>query len=277
MMLVRFVTLAFLAALAACACPDPIRGTPFALGVVTEIESSVLGETRTLNVRLPASYGGSRVDRYPVIVLLDGGANEDFPHAAGLVQFLTMMQLMPESIVIGVGNVDRQRDFLYPSTVAAEQEWFPNHGRSDRFRRFLTDELLPFVEERYRCADHRLLIGQSAAGVFATEQLLLEPETFDAYFIVSPALYWNEESLVATAPERLREMSASPWVYLALGDEGDVMQHGFDRLIEALGAHGPAGPDWRDVRFPEETHGTILHRALYRGFELLYGEDWPGL
>ena len=276
MPLARLAALPLLA-LASCACPDPVAGTPFEFGVVHTIESKALGETRTLNVRLPASYGTSRLDRYPVIVLLDGGAQEDFPHAAGLVQFLSMMRLMPESIVVGVGNVDRQRDFVHPSEVAAEREWFPNHGRTGPFRRFLTDELLPFVEETYRCADHRLLIGQSAAGLYAVEQLLTEPDTFDAYFIVSPALYWNRESLARSAPERLRDRDVDGWVYLALGDEGPEMESGFARLATALEEHAPPGLDWRQVRFPEETHATILHRALYRGFELLYGEEWPGL
>lgn len=278
MRLISHLTLLLLlAATLSCACPDPVAGSPFVFGVTRTIDSEILGESRTLNIYLPKSYGSSRSDRYPVIVLLDGGADEDFHHVTGLVQFLTAYELMPESIVVGVGNVDRQRDFVHLSEVEEERGWYPNHGQSVRFRRFLNDELLPWVDASYRAGDHRLLIGQSAAGLFAVEHFLQQPDSFDAYFIVSPSLYWNRESLARSAPEALASHSGTRWLYLAIGSEGKVMQSGYDRLVRALEEHAPPGLDWQDERFPDETHATILHRALYRGFEQLYGDEWPGL
>ncbi|RYD70695.1 MAG: alpha/beta hydrolase, partial [Sphingobacteriales bacterium] len=67
----------------------------FQIGKIEEIHSAILNETRTLNIYLPAGYSVDTLKACPVIYLLDGSANEDFIHIAGLVQFLTMIEKMP--------------------------------------------------------------------------------------------------------------------------------------------------------------------------------------
>lgn len=61
---------------------------------------------------------------YPVIYLLDGTADEDFIHEAGLVEFYTFpwVDLLPKSIVVGIANVDRRRDFIFPTTIEKEKK-----------------------------------------------------------------------------------------------------------------------------------------------------------
>ena len=44
---------------------------PFVLGLIDEIQSSVLGERRILNIYLPEGYNSNSA-KYPVIYLLDG-------------------------------------------------------------------------------------------------------------------------------------------------------------------------------------------------------------
>ena len=63
------------------------KATPFVLGEVRKIESTALGETRTLNIYLPQDYEKDQTVNYPVIYLLDGSAHEDYVHIVGLVSF----------------------------------------------------------------------------------------------------------------------------------------------------------------------------------------------
>ena len=98
---------------------QPGGQTFFALGVVDKIPSVELGEIRVLNVYLPNGYSPDSSKTYPVIYLLDGSDNEDFIHVVGIVQFLNMIQVMPESIVVGIANVDRRRDFTFPRSLSA--------------------------------------------------------------------------------------------------------------------------------------------------------------
>lgn len=79
---------------------------PFILGVIDEIQSKELGEKRILNIYLPDGYKPEDATKYPVIYLLDGSADEDFIHIAGLVQFNSFewVNQVPKSIVVGIAT-----------------------------------------------------------------------------------------------------------------------------------------------------------------------------
>ena len=94
---------------------------PFTLGVTETILSATLGEDRTLNISLPPGYHPDSAARYPVIYLLDGGADEDFIHIAGLVQFASFEWIgwLPPSIG-PVLLAQRSPAVLHPSTLCWE-------------------------------------------------------------------------------------------------------------------------------------------------------------
>src|SRR6185312_652678 len=94
------------------------QNRPFVLGRINEIQSKILGEKRILN-----------------IYLLDGSADEDFIHVAGLVQFLNFpwVDILPKSILVGIANVDRKRDFTFPTSVMQDKKELPTSGGSAKF------------------------------------------------------------------------------------------------------------------------------------------------
>ncbi|RZJ28106.1 MAG: alpha/beta hydrolase, partial [Flavobacterium sp.] len=61
------------------------QSKPFVLGNIEQIDSRELSEKRTINIYLPEGYQSGDSTKYPVIYLLDGSADEDFIHIAGLV------------------------------------------------------------------------------------------------------------------------------------------------------------------------------------------------
>lgn len=171
---------------------------PFVLGVIDEIQSKTLAEKRILNVYLPEGYSQNDTTKYPVIYLLDGSADEDFIHIVGLVQFnnFSWINRVPKSIVVGIANVDRKRDFTYPTSVEEDKKRFPTTGHSDRFIAFIEKELQPFIENKYKTTHSKMIIGQSLGGLLATEILLRKPTLFDKYIIISPSLWWDNGSLL---------------------------------------------------------------------------------
>ena len=96
----------------------------FSIGQIVEFDSGILAEKRKLNIYLPEYYYQDTC-RYEVVYLLDGSENEDFLHVVGLVQFLCMYELLPKTIVVGIANVDRKRDFTYPTTIEQDKIDFP--------------------------------------------------------------------------------------------------------------------------------------------------------
>lgn len=244
---------------------------PFVLGITDNIHSTVLSEKRLLNIYLPANYQ-SDTAHFPVIYLLDGSANEDFVHITGIVQFFTMLGIIPDCIIVGIANVDRKRDFTFPTTVEKDKKDFPTTGGSAKFMGFLEKELIPYIRKNYR-TKKSTLIGQSLGGLLATEILLKKQELFDDYIIVSPSLWWDHGSLLKAAPELLaKQSSANGRIYIAVGTEGKQMENDAAKLAQTLKEPGVQQRKVDFVNFPDETHTTILHNAIYKALMMLYGK-----
>lgn len=248
----------------------PVRTSPFVFGEMHTFRSAILQQDRTLNVYLPEGRSPDSVAAYPVVYVLDGSANEDFPHIAGLVQFMNMYDLFPKSIVVGIANVDRGHDFTSPTQGDSDLVWVPTGGGSAAFIEFLEKEVQPFVAQRYGTRGPRTLIGQSLGGLLVMEVLFSRPDLFDDYIAVSPSLWWNNEALSRTADAWAGAHATLPKrVYIAMASDDGWGQPGVDRVVAVLRAHAAPPFIWWYETFPEETHATILHRGAYRAFELL--------
>jgi predicted alpha/beta superfamily hydrolase len=241
---------------------------PFVLGEVRALHSAVLGQDRTLNVYLPEGYSPDSAATYPVIYVLDGSANEDFPHIAGLAQYMNMYDLLPKSIVVGIANVDREQDFTFPTRNDSDRAWVSDSGGSARFIRFIAEEAQPFVRAHYKTNGKRTIIGQSLGGLLATEILFKRPELFDDYILVSPSVWWDTGSLADSADAWTKAHAMEPKrVFIAMASDDDMMRKEVDKMTAAFQANARPPLRWTYVEFPEETHATILHRAVYRAFE----------
>ena len=259
---------------------NPDNSKAFILGRIEELQSTVLGEKRTLNIYLPDAYEKDDTTDYPVIYLLDGSADEDFIHIVGLVQFNSFewVSLLPKSIVVGIATVDRRRDFTFPTSIPEDQKKFPSSGQSEKFISFIAKELQPFIDKKYRTNKRKTIIGQSLGGLLATEVLLKKPSLFNTYIIVSPSLWWDNGSLLNIATKNLTENTEeSISVYIGVGKEGlaptalpRVMEVDANLLAEKLRLGKSRNLKIYFDYLPAENHATILHQAVLNSFKLLY-------
>jgi predicted alpha/beta superfamily hydrolase len=150
-----------------------------------KISSRILGESRTVLTYLPRGYDSSGAS-YPVLVHLDASPLRvalapSFYETARRINALGGP--MPAMMAFGVINTDRSRDMIAcPDTGAAAAE-----GARD-FLRFITEELLPAIESRYRAGGMRILYGRSDSGLFALYALAEKPDAFQAVIASSPSL-----------------------------------------------------------------------------------------
>ncbi|MBK6379876.1 MAG: alpha/beta hydrolase [Chitinophagaceae bacterium] len=242
---------------------------PFTIGEIKILKSTMLAEERTLNIYLPDGYNDKV--KYPVIYLLDGSANEDFLHIVGLVQFYNMTFNMPKTIIVGIANVDRKRDFTFPTKNAELKKTYPTTGGSAKFIDFIEKELQPYIKANYKTNDSTYLIGQSLGGLVATEILLKKPDLFSNYIIVSPSLWWDDRALLKQAPTLLTgQPNNKKWVYVSVGTEGKEMEEGAAGLVKALQKANKKNMKIDFVPMPKENHATILHNSIYEAFNILY-------
>jgi predicted alpha/beta superfamily hydrolase len=254
---------------------QPHKTAPFVLGIIDTIQSVELNEKRVLNIYLPEGYSPDSLTTYPVIYLLDGSADEDFIHIAGLVQFTNFpwVNTLPKSIVVGIANIDRRRDFTYPTTIVKDKEDFPTTGGSAKFINFIEKELQPYIEKNYKTTSAKMLIGQSLGGLVATEILFKKPTLFSQYIIVSPSLWWDNESLLSLQP-KIKEPSfqQNTFVYVAAGKEGKRMENDAKKLVALLRADNPKYLRVHFEYFNDKSHADIFHQAVYNAFLSLKGK-----
>ncbi len=247
------------------------EGRPIVLGHGHDIASAVLGEVRRVNIYLPPGYANGE-QRYPVLYLIDGGADQDFVHIAGLSQHATISGSFREMIVVGIETKDRRRELTFPAMADATlRTEYPTHGESEMFRTFLVGEVKPWVEQRYRTDGFDAVMGESLAGLFVTETFLKQPDAFDGYVAIDPSLWWDKEALSREAPAFLaRQVAGQRMLFMAIADSGPEMRVGQAQMAAAIKAAVPAGLTFNHVQMLDEQHGTIYHRAALDGLRLVF-------
>ena len=244
--------------------PPAAAQTPLVIGETFTIESKAVGETRRINVMLPPGYSDTTSQRLPVLYMPDGGINEDFLHIAGLLHISVMNGTMRPFILVGIENTQRRRDLTGPTDVAEDRKIARVVGGSAAFRRFIRTELMPWVNRRYRTTDETAIVGESLAGLFVAETLMVEPDLFDTYIAFDPSLWWNGGELV----RRKAPLNAGPKIlYLAHSSQEDIGEL-TKQLADVL--QSVPGLTIHYQPMTEETHATIYHPAALRAFRHLF-------
>lgn len=244
------------------------QAAPLVVGETFTVDSKILRETRRINVYLPPGFKESADTRLPVLYMLDGGLAEDFLHVAGLVQVSVGNGTMRPFLLVGIENTQRRRDLTGPTENEKDKKIAPRVGGSEAFRKFIRDELMPQVKGRYRTTNETAIVGESLAGLFVVETLLLEPDLFDTYIAFDPSLWWNDQKLVADAGGLLRaRLKTNKTLYLASSsDDREVTQ----RFVDVLNNEARPGLRWHYEKMPDEKHSTIYHPAALKAFRAVF-------
>ncbi|MBD2716156.1 alpha/beta hydrolase [Microvirga sp. STR05] len=258
--------LLLLVAFATPATAQTQTAAPLSIGQTFTLESKVLGETRRINVYRSQAYGQSADMPLPVLYMPDGGMQEDFLHVAGLLQVGVGNETVRPFLLVGIENTERRRDMTGPTTNPEDKKIAPRVGGSAAFRQFIRTELMPEIKRRYRTTSETAVVGESLAGLFVVETLLLEPTLFDTYLAFDPSLWWNNEQLLKQSPTVLAAYAGKPkTLYLASSNEPQLATS-TALLAKRLETAANRSIMWYYKPLPEETHGTIYHPAALLAF-----------
>lgn len=223
-----------------------------------------------------------------LLIVLDG--NVSAPCAAQMA-LLRLDRAAVEPVtscwVVGVGypGVDfydlarRSADYLpdWPEGTSATKG---EGGRAAAFARYLDEQLLPELEVRNgRPFSEVVLYGHSYGGLFTLYKLLFCPGRTDAFFAISPSLWWANGWVLGHLP-LASQTAIGKTVFLGIGREERAwdtdsperralhaerdLQARFSQLSVCLG--GLIGPvaRLRTEIFPNEDHGSVVYPSLTR-------------
>lgn len=221
-----------------------------------KLQSKILGETRVINIWTPLNY--TTGDSIPVLFMLDGGVKEDFPHLANTLAKLIATNQIPSTILVGIENTERRRDLTGPTQVAKDKEIAPLVGKSADFRDFIKTELIPEINKKYSTTAEKGIIGESLAGLFVTETLLVEPELFDYFIAFDPSLWWNDSDLVKKSQEHLSKFPSGEKRFWFAGSTEKNISSNTKLLAQALSEKNLPQLKWNYSDEPKEKHNTIF-------------------
>ncbi|MEJ7680655.1 MAG: alpha/beta hydrolase-fold protein [Segetibacter sp.] len=144
------------------------------------IHSKVVGDDFKLYIHFPPGYDTSNV-KYPVLYLTDG--DWLFSMAIDCFNMLRQDYFTTEAITVAIGYGNKTNNRV--------RDLIPSNGAA-KFLKFISTELIPYVEHNFRASQERTLYGYSFGGMFSTYALFQEPELFTHVLIGAPGNNGNE-------------------------------------------------------------------------------------
>jgi predicted alpha/beta superfamily hydrolase len=264
------VSLAVALVPSAHAAPVVDKG-PVEIGRTYAMKSNGFGSPRDVSVYVPK--GCTTAKPCPGLYLIDGGVDQDFIPTVGLSKLGELVRMYPDFVVVGVRTSDRRNELTFRTRDPAQRKEVPTSGGSARFRRYVLDELKPWVSTTFPVSGRSLIMGESFAGLFVLETALKEPGAFDDYIAVSPSMWWDHGSLADLAAEAVPAMKGRHSLYLTYGNEGGEHAAGTDRIVATLRSSAPKGLRWTFRPRAQEDHSTIYHGAALDALRWVFTLD----
>jgi enterochelin esterase family protein len=145
--------------------------------------SSVLNNDRRLAVYLPPSYAEQLHRNFPSLFVMDGGEYLSLGSMATVLDNTIHANRMDAVIAVFVDPVGRNREY-----------W-----ANPDFRRMLCDELVPWIDSRYRTLRdprRRAVFGASLGGLTALDVLVNRPDVFGLAASQSGAFWVDDAAMV---------------------------------------------------------------------------------
>lgn len=251
------------------------------IGTVDSLYSETLKEQREIWIQLPEEIDGSK--KYPVIYVLD--ASKNFYSITAMLKQLIPWNI-PNSIIVGITNTDRTRDFTPTNVPFQRGHESKTSGGASNFLKFVEQELKPFINNKYPVENNNTIIGHSTGGLFVLYTFLNHEHVFDNYLAIDPSLWWDKEYLVKETEKKintknLKEKSLYIAVANSIGKAMDTVKVRKDKTVpteqiranlkfhDVLVKHNNK-LDFTWEYFEKEDHGSVVIPAQYNGLRSLF-------
>ncbi len=225
-------------------------------GKTVTIYSTILQESRKIQIYSPAQPGSKNIT-YPVLYVFD--AESLFLSVVAATQFMyhgSSLPQMPEAIIVGIYNTNRDRDMPVPQEIDSTM------GAAN-FLKFLTKELLPFINKNYPVNKLNTLVGHSQGGLFVTYAGLSYPQLFSFVLSLDAPMTVNK-SLLRNYQQK---MSAN---CLFRYFSAESLYGWSNNFAQLAGCNS-----YRQQKIDYETHETMPYKGIYDGLKFLFNEYIP--
>jgi enterochelin esterase-like enzyme len=152
---------------------DELGNAPKGDLIAETVDSRALGGKRRVWFYLPPGYATAKDELMPVVYVLDGANYVEKMNVPGVLDHLIANKAIPPVIAVFSEPADRQEEY----------------SRNPKWRAFITTELVPMVDKRFRTyptPDHRVILGSSLAAYGAIDLAVEYPSIFGLCAAMAP-------------------------------------------------------------------------------------------
>jgi predicted alpha/beta superfamily hydrolase len=231
-----------------------------------ELESEYLQGSRRIKLQLPRNYEKNRKKEYPVILVFD--ADYLFEPVAGMVDYLSFWEEIPESFVVGImQGAHRENDMMI------DEDQFLPVGVGEDFFDFIELELMKYMQDNYRTTPLSIAIGHNDTANFANFFVFKKVPLFQGYINLSPRLSPKMASRMAKS---LDKTSNRTWFYLANGtDEIKEAKKEIKDLAVQLNVISNPLLTFSYDEFKDATHYTVVSQAIPVALQKIFSSYQP--
>ena len=219
---------------------DELGSAPKGEVIAESFQSRSLGGSRRVWYYLPPGYAAAKDTLYPVIYVLDGSNYVEKMEVPKVLDHLIANQTIPPVIAVFLEPADRQEEY----------------SRSPKWRGFITNELVPSVDKRFRTfptPDHRVILGSSLAAYGAIDLAVTSPSVFGLCAAIAPPV----QTATVVSNQAAARAAVVSIKFFVMGGVYDSMIDGARRLHTTLDEYS-APVTYLEV---SEGHNTNTFRA----------------
>ncbi len=236
------------------------------------MSSSICHQDYVLSINLPRGYSDT-TKTFPVLYVLDG--QWDFAFVQALYGQQYYDGFVPGIVIVGITwggknpDYDKRRAFdLTPTDPGKSGQY----GNAPNFLAFIKQELIPFIQSKYRVSNNdRTLVGSSFGGLFTLYAMFHETATFNRYILTSPSLQWDNDILSTYNKEyaqRTKELRAR--VVMGIGGYENVPA--FEAFVDKLKGENYKGFELETRVLDGFGHSGGKAEGYSRGLQFVYAK-----
>ena len=243
-----------------------------------EIKSKVLKQDRPIIVYTPRFYDERELVNYDVIYVFDAQNREMFDMVHAAMGFTDK----PRScIVVGICSPPypeqdyyRNSDYL-PKPINVEELTLTKKPNAENFLKYVTDEVMPFIDKKFRTTSERYAVGHSLSASFVLDKAINAPSLFKGCLAISPNLAYDNYRLANDLiAADFNKPAKKKFLYISQGNELVKMREewgiGYKKIKAFIDAKDDFGNYTLLVKeFPEENHLHTYVPSLMYGLRKL--------
>jgi len=230
--------------------------------IVETIKSKKVNADREIQIILPRGYEEKQEQKFPLLVVLD--ADYLIAPTASNIRYGVNFDEYLDFIIIGI-NQATNNDRVYDSEF--EDTGIPSVN-GGAFYEFITQEVVPYIESKYRVQPFRAIMGHGVTAGFINAFLYKDVPFFNAFIAMSPILATNMETNVASSLSALKK----PVFYYLSDTDGDLPEEKvkINLLNQNIKAIKNENLNYKFEHFPEGNHYSYALQAIPSALNFIF-------